>query len=437
MKLIESRKKKFVIDLKIFLPAIFISFTGIITLLSTTILPSGGFGDLEIVWKQIAFVIVGLILYFALALIDLSYLKSWQILLLIYIPTLILLILTLLIGPRINYVKRWLVIGGIQLQASEIAKLVVIVYTASILALKGKINQWILLGISLALTLILFLLIYLEPDGSMSLLILSLWFFVAFFGLNNIQRNSAMMAILGFNALAFLISVITGNWMWMLLLIGGTSVAIFSFYYKDSWKIFVIISFAISIILGGISTLVWNHGIRDYQKDRIEAYFNPTETLEDIGFNVNQARISIGSGRIFGKGFGNGTQSKRDFLPEHQTDFIFASFAEEFGLVGCILLLTGYGIIILNCFFVAINTADNTLYTLICIGVGVKILLEVFINVGTNTGVVPATGIPLPLMTAGGSITVMTLMSLGLVQNISSRYNLSEKNVGKNIIEEY
>jgi rod shape determining protein RodA len=437
MKLTDQTKKKFVLDLKIFIPMILISFIGIISLLSTTVLSTGGFGDLSIVWKQIIFVIIGLIAYFLISFLDLSYLKNWQIILLIYLPTLLLLLATLIIGPTINNVKRWLVVGGIQIQPSEIAKFVVIVLTASIISLKNEINQWVLLGISFLLSIIFFVLIYMEPDGSMSLLTMALWFLVAFFGMNNLQRNSFLIAILGLNTLAFLISSITGNWIWMLLLIVGISIAIFGFYYRDEWKKYILITLAISLLVGGLSTLVWEHGLRKYQKDRIEAFFNPEETEDDIGFNVNQARISIGSGQILGKGFGNGTQSKRDFLPEHQTDFIFASFAEEFGLVGSLLLLILYGVIIINSLFMAMNTSDNTLYSLICLGITFKILLEVFINIGTNTGVLPATGIPLPLMTAGGSVTIMTMASLGLVQNISSRYNLTEKNVGKNILEDF
>jgi rod shape determining protein RodA len=124
---------------------------------------------------------------------------------------------------------------------------------------------------------------------------------------------------------------------------------------------------------------------------------------------------------LFGKGFGNGTQSKRNFLPEHQTDFIFASFAEEFGLVGSLFLMTLYGYLVVKCFTIGMNTSDNQFLSLLTLGVGVKLLLEVFINIGTNIGTIPATGIPLPLMSAGGSITIMTFVAMGLVREALPR----------------
>ena len=420
MKLTEKRKLP-ALNLRIFLPTILLSIIGVFTLLSTTIEPSGGFGDLSIVWRQIAFIAVGLIIYIALMFIDLSYIKYWQLQTIFFVTTLILLVLTLLIGPTINYVKRWLVIGGVQIQASEIAKVVVIMYTASILSMKDKVNQWILFAITLVLTGILFILIFMEPSGSMSLLLLTIWFLVAFLGLNNTIRNSILLLILSTNVLGFLISSITGNMLWLLLLVLGFIIAIFAFYHKESWKIFVVVTTIISVALGFGSRVIWQDVLRDYQKNRVEAFFNPEETQDDIGFNVNQAKIAIGSGQIFGKGFGNGTQSKRNFLPEYQTDFIFASFAEEFGLVGSMIILSLYATLILSCFTLAMNVADKPFYALIAIGIGIKLLLEIFINIGTNTGVIPATGIPLPLMSSGGSITVMTFVGLGLIQNIYTR----------------
>ncbi len=435
MDLIEKKHKQS-LDLKIFIPTVLLSIVGIITLLSTTILPAGGFGDLDIVWKQIIFIIIGFIIYFILTRIDLSYLKYWQILSILFAVTALLLILTLLVGPTINNVKRWLIVGGVQIQASEIAKVIVILYTASILSLKDKINQFVLLLITFFLSSVFFILIFFEPSGSMSILLITIWFLVSFFGLNNTLRNSAMLIILGSNILAFLLSSITQNNAWFLLLLVGLMVSVFSFYHKESWKIFILITFIISILIGLGSRIVWKDVLREYQKNRVEAFFNPEETQNDIGFNVNQARIAIGSGQLLGKGFGNGTQSKRNFLPEYQTDFIFASFAEEFGLIGSLFLLSLYAILIITCFNLAVNTIDNPLYSLIAIGVGLKLLLEVFINIGTNTGVIPATGIPLPLMSSGGSITVMTFVCLGLVQNISSRYISSKKGNSNGLLDE-
>jgi rod shape determining protein RodA len=402
---------------------------GILTLLSTTILPEGSFGNLEIVYKQILFVLLGFILFFLVSKTDLSYLKHWQSILVIYLPTLTLLVITLLFAPTINYVKRWLVIGGIQIQPAEIAKLVVVIYTAVLMSKKDSFNEWLLFGISFLLTLPLVVLIYLQPNASMTLLTLLIWFFVAFMGLTNPLRNSAVLLVLGLVLGGFLLGAITGSASWYLLIIPGVILTIFIFYSKNSWRKAVVISLIVSIFLGLLSSVIWQELLQDYQKDRIVAFLNPSETESDIGFNVNQARIAIGSGQLLGKGFGNGTQSKRDFLPEHQTDFIFASFAEEFGLVGSLFLITLYGYLIVYCFLIAMDTSKDQFLSLLVLGISIKLLFEVFINLGTNMGAIPATGIPLPLMSAGGSITVMTLLAFGLVQNVKMKNNTMKANI--------
>ncbi len=419
--------------ISIILPLLILCAIGILTLLSTTILPEGGFGDLEIVYKQILFVLSGFILFFLVSKVDLSYLKHWQSLLIIYLPTLVLLIVTLLFAPTISNVRRWLVIGGVQIQPAEIAKLVVIIYTAVLMSKKESLNEWFLFGISFLLTIPYVVLIYLQPNASMSLLTLLIWFFVAFMGLTNPLRNSAVLLVLGFVLGGFLLGTITGSLGWYLLIIPGVILTIFIFYSQNSWRKAVVISLIFGIFLGLFSSVAWQGILQDYQKDRIIAFLNPSETESDIGFNVNQARIAIGSGQLVGKGFGNGTQSKRDFLPEHQTDFIFASFAEEFGLIGSLLLIALYGYLIVYCLLIAMDTSKEQFFSLLVLGVGIKLLFEVFINLGTNMGAIPATGIPLPLMSAGGSITVMTLLALGLVQNVKKE---SDKTKGDVMLQE-
>jgi len=434
MKLESKKIKRIKADPYLLIPSILISFIGIVTLLSTTIDSSGQFGDVSIVRRQVIFLLIGFIIYFLISLFDVSLFKYIQIIIPIYILTLVLLICVYLFGPVINNVQRWLVIGGVQLQPSEIAKVTVILTTACIFSFKGKYNQWILFLISFLAVLPIFLLVYFEPAGSMSLLILLIWFLVAFTGLSNQLRNSIALLIAALVAISIFLVSFSGNWLYILIGVVGAVIGTFAFYFRDSWRILVSVSFGIGVLLGLVSMFLYNDVLKDYQRNRIEAFLNPTQSTQDIGFNVNQARIAIGSGQIFGKGFGNGTQSKRDFLPEHQTDFIFASFAEEFGLVGSLFLLTLYGIIIIRILMIAISSGD-TFSSMILVGIAMKILFELFINIGTNLGVIPATGIPLPLMSAGGTITIMTLLSLGIVQSIINRKD-TYKSVN-NIIDNY
>jgi len=435
MKLEKKSKKKFRLDLFILFPAILLSVIGVITLLSTTLGIDGTFEDMSLVNKQLAFILFGFFLYIIISLVDISLLKHWEIVLPIYIFTILLLLAVFIWGPVINGVQRWLVIGGIQIQPSEIAKLTVIFTTSCVFSYKDRYNQWILLFVSFLLVLPIVFLIYLEPAGSMSLLTLTIWFLVAFTGLSNQLRNTVALILLSLFSLPFLLIAVTGNWLYFLLAVVGLTLGIFAFYFRDAWKVVVVGSVVVGILLGLSSLIMYKSVLREYQKDRIVAFLNPTENTGDIGFNVNQARIAIGSGQIWGKGFGNGTQSKRDFLPEHQTDFIYASFAEEFGLVGSLLLLFLYSVILIRGLVVSVDNSDDSFLSMILIGIIMKILLEIFINIGTNTGLIPATGIPLPLISAGGTITVMTLFALGVIQSIINR-SVGVRN-NSNIIDNY
>ncbi len=427
MSILKKRDRKLFIDWKLFIPAILISIIGIITLVSTELSVTGEILDKSIIIKQIVFVAVGIIIYLLISMLDLSYLKHWQIVLVIYILTIALLVVTLLFGPVINNVRRWIIVGGVQIQPAEIAKATVILTTALIFSMKEKYNEWILFLVSLLAVIPIFVLIYLQPSGSMSFLILLLWFIVAFTGLGNQLRNFLLILIIGLISAGIFLFAVTGSATWFLLCGAGIFVAILCFYAREYWKVFVAVAVAFGFLLGIGTNYAWDNILHDYQKNRVEAFISPEETQENIGFNVAQSRIAIGSGQIWGKGFGNGTQSKRNFLPEHQTDFIFASFAEEFGLIGSVVLLGIYGFLIIEIFLVSMKYFNNIFFSMLSVGVGFKILLELFINIGTNTGTIPATGIPLPLMSAGGSITVMTFVCLGLIQAVrnSSRESIN------------
>jgi len=431
-----SIKRKY-LSFFLIVPLILLMIVGLVTLYSTLILPTGGLGNTEILTKQFIFISLGLLLFFLFSYFEISYLKHWQLPLVLYFLTIVLLVVTLLFGPVIKGVKRWLVIGGTQIQPSEIAKFTVIILTSVIFSFKQKYNEWFLLLISFLFLLPIVVLIYLQPSGSMMILTIAIWFLLVFMGLSEPLRNGVIISIILLTIGSFLLSSITSNNLWFLLLIPALVIAIFGYNAKRNWKIFIIISLLIGLVIGIFSTITWRNVLKDYQKERIVAFINPDEISTDKVFNVNQSKIAIGSGRIFGKGFGNGTQSKRNFLPEFRTDFIFASYAEEFGLTGSLFLMFLYGFIVVYCFITALNSKENTLFSMISIGVGIKLLLEIFINIGTNTGSIPATGIPLPLMSAGGTITVVTFMCLGLVHNIYLRNSQKLRTKKAEIIDIY
>ncbi|HKZ34994.1 MAG TPA: FtsW/RodA/SpoVE family cell cycle protein, partial [Patescibacteria group bacterium] len=157
--------------------------------------------------------------------------------------------------------------------------------------------------------------------------------------------------------------------------------------------------------------------LREYQKQRIFSFLNPYADPLGTGYNVIQSTIAVGSGQLFGRGLGRGTQSRLQFLPEYHTDFIFATLAEELGFFGSILLLFLFFFLIFHVFETA-RSAPNTFGVFIAIGVGAMILFQVCVNVGMNIGIIPITGITLPLVSYGGSSLLATLISLGLVASV-------------------
>ncbi len=187
--------------------------------------------------------------------------------------------------------------------------------------------------------------------------------------------------------------------------------------------IFVKIRLSSLIILGAVGAsalpLVWMF-LKDYQKRRIITFFNPDLDPLGAGYHLIQSRIAVGSGGIFGKGFMKGTQSKLGFLPEQHTDFIFSALGEEWGLVGCFVVVGLYFLLILWGLRIAIEAKDR-FGAILSFGVVAMLFWHTFINIAMVMGLMPVVGIPLPLLSYGGSFLLSTLIGIGLLLNVSMR----------------
>src|SRR2546429_1259600 len=174
--------------------------------------------------------------------------------------------------------------------------------------------------------------------------------------------------------------------------------------------------------LAGLSALplVWFLAMKEYQRERILVFLDPFRDPLGSAYNVIQAKIAIGSGQLLGKGVAGATQSRLAFLPERHTDFIFAVFAETWGFVGCLVLLTCYTLLLLRGFDIA-ATSREPVGRLIALGVTALFATQVLVNVGMVTGLLPVVGIPLPLMSYGGSSMVASFMTLGLLLSVRMR----------------
>lgn len=201
----------------------------------------------------------------------------------------------------------------------------------------------------------------------------------------------------------------------ILLFIAGASVL---FLAGISWQVIV----SGLALIAGLVPLAWMR-LHDYQKQRVFTFLNPENDPLGTGYHIIQSKIAIGSGGLFGKGWLNGTQSNLHFLPEHTTDFIFAVCGEEFGLVGACILIFLYLLIIFRGFYIAIH-AQDTFSRLLAGSITLTFFISFFINMGMVTGILPVVGVPLPLVSYGGSSMVTIMASFGILMSIQTHRKL-------------
>ncbi|HVX92550.1 MAG TPA: rod shape-determining protein RodA [Candidatus Dojkabacteria bacterium] len=425
-----GKPKSLKINWFILIPAIIISGISILTLYFSNPTLNGSIDNVVI--KQLLFVVLGLVVYLILSRFDYSYFKYSLFVYVLYAVTIILLLLTLIFGfgDVGTGARRWLTFAGFQLQPSEIAKVTVIICTAYVMTSLTHLKNWFRIGISFLGLLPILVMVYLQPHGSMTLILFILWLLTVFFTQVDQMKIFVSLGIIVSILGGSLLFSATSNYYWLLLTLVGVILFVFGFNFKESWKSIVVPAFIVSLVLclfiATMGNFLYNHVLSQYQRDRIETFQKSiTEDNPDDAkaWQVDQSKITIGSGQIWGKGWGKGTQSIGKFLPEHNTDFIFASFAEQEGFVGVMILLVMYFMILIVALrYVYKQNLDVFASTIITLLV-FKIVIEAFINISTNTGILPATGIPLPLMSAGGTITIMTFFSLGLIQSIINNSN--------------
>jgi rod shape determining protein RodA len=320
--------------------------------------------------KQIIFIIVGIILLFILAGFDYHNLRSYS--KYFYISGLILLMGVLIFGQTNRGTKGWYNLAGFNLQPVEFIKFVLILFLAKYFSsVSLKVKQLKHLVISGGGTLIFIALVLMQPDLGSAFVLFLLWL--------------AMVIIVGFDK-----------------------------------KYFLVIFLAIAVIF----TASWYFIFQDYQKQRISTFFNPSASPMNQGYNVTQAIIAVGAGQLAGRGLGFGSQSQLKFLPEAQTDFIFAVVAEELGFIGVLLILLFFGIFFYRCLY-HLKRVNNDFGTFFILGSVSLIFIEMFINIGMNLGAMPIIGISLPLLSYGGSGLISSLMIVGVMESIIIRSKIN------------
>lgn len=363
----------------------------------------------------------------------------------IYIFTLLMMVSVLFVGVAAKGQKAWIHMPFINFQPSELARILTVLVLANFLDRRGSKSQDVgtVLG-AFALTAPIMALILKEPDFSSTLTffpILIMMLFCAGANLGQLVGMTGYGAITlalpllwtfmglhpewkGFAPVALFLRLAQFHWP-LFLTLGGIFVAAYLL-----WKLFLMARVPIPglyfaagalILAGGLcSGVLVNHQIKGYQRNRFVAFLVPEMDPRGAGYNVRQAQIAIGSGGLWGKGVFSGTQSQLGFLPERHTDFVYAVIGEEMGFIGSMSVLTLY-LVLLWRIVNAARLSRDRYGSLVCIGMVAYYGFSLLINVGMCLGLVPVAGIPLPLLSYGGSNLAMTLFALGIVANIYSR----------------
>jgi len=320
-----------------------------------------------------------------------------------------LLVLVLFVGSGKGS-HRWFVLGPLRLQPSEIAKIATILALARFAASEGvDLRRLKDVAIIFAIVLAPALLIIKEPDLGTAIVFLSLAIPMLFWaGLSPfiifILLTPMITLVAAFNEVTFFIAMV---------LVIGTLV----WLRARMWIIFAV--FLVNIAVGVITPKVWE-GMHDYQRDRIRTFVGFEEDLKGSGYQVNQAKVAIGSGGFWGKGWLHGTQTKLRFLPEQHTDFIFTVVGEEFGFFGVSLVMTVFLTLLLRALLIA-GSVKSKFTALAVVGCVTAISVHVIVNIGMCVGVMPVTGIPLPFLSYGGSALWTNMVIVGLILNAGVR----------------
>jgi rod shape determining protein RodA len=339
----------------------------VLSALGLLVLYSAGGQDSDLLARQAIRLAVGFGVMFVVAQIAPVHYRFWTPWL--YAIGIVLLILVLAVGLVGKGAQRWLDLGAFRFQPSELVKVTVPMMVAYHLAERPLPPSIRRIAVSLIIVILPTLLIARQPDLGTSLLVASSGIFVLF--------------------------------------LAGIS-----------WRL---ISLAGALVLSALP-LLW-HFMHDYQRRRVLTFLDPSNDPLGDGYHTIQAKIAIGSGGTYGKGWLNGTQSQLDFLPERSTDFIFAVMSEEFGLLGVVVLLIAYGFVVTRGLYLA-ATAQGSFGRLLGGGIVLTFFVYVFVNIGMVSGLLPVVGLPLPLVSYGGTSMVTIMAAFGLLMSVHTHRRL-------------
>jgi len=368
------QKINYSFDWLLFGALFFISVAGILTMNSFA--EGGGLFGRQIIW-----LIISIIALFLASFVDWRFLRRSGSIVVLFVGSCILLLALFVLGSVFKGAQSWFDLGAFAFQPVDFVKIVLVLLLAKYFSRRhieiANVRHILVSGLY---TFILFILVFIQPDFGSAIIIFFIWL--------------AMVLFSGISKKHLLVVFLSG-----LIAFGG----------------------------------LWFFVFQDYQKARIVSFVNPMTDLTGAGYNAYQSTIAVGSGQILGKGVGLGSQSKLKFLPEYETDFIFAAFSEEWGFVGVMILFGLYGVVFWRIIDIAKKGATNfeVLYGL---GLGAVFLSHFVIHVGMNVGLLPVTGITMPFMSYGGSHLLAEFLGIGILLGQRSYSRAINKEEAKNEI---
>lgn len=328
-------------------------------------------GESEFFSRQLIWISLGIFMLVLALIPDYRFLRTGHITFFTYVVTVALLAMVLVFGEVTLGARSRFDLGFFSFQPAEFAKLILIAILAKYFSKRHEmIGDFKHIIVSGLYTFVIFALVFIQPDFGSALIILFIW--------------------LG------------------MVLVSGIRIRHLLFVF-----------FSGALAFG----MMWNFVLMDYQKERVMTFVDPLADIQGAGYNVYQSIIAVGSGQIWGKGIGYGTQSKMEFLPEHETDFIFAAFAEEWGFIGVTILFLLYGVVVWRLLRLALGAATN-FERLFTTGVALMIIAHFTIHIGMNIGMLPVTGLTVPFMSYGGTHLLVEFIALGVVMAMS-RYTMA------------
>lgn len=355
------------IDWLLVVPIITIASLGLVTM--NSFIGENPFFNRQLIW-----LCVGIFFMIIASVGDYRFLRRTSVVVTLYVGMLCTLLALFLVGSVFQGAQSWFNLGFFAVQPSDPAKLIVIMVLAKYFSRRhvaiANIRHIIVSGIY---AFLIFLLVFLQPDFGSAIIIGSIWF--------------------------------------GMVLVSGIS------------KKHLLLVAVIAITAGAG---LWVGVFEQYQKDRIVSFLNPLADIQGTGYNAYQSTIAVGSGTLLGKGVGYGTQSRLKFLPEYETDFIFAAYAEEWGFVGIVFLLGLFALVFIRLMVHAIHGASN-FETLFIAGVASMLLAHITIHVGMNVGLLPVTGTTLPFMSYGGSHLITEFFAIGMILAMRKYAHIAHK----------